>query len=159
MATDSEIAYGELRGFLEAFARLNDKADHSYTFTFDWLPKPQDIGSAIKAWFDGQATKVATTLIEEWSPEVRNIFRRWLFQYQVSTKDHLVDPNNTFSLSHDSGREALLDHVMMAIGRVVQPLSVWKVNVETIGFYECAWEDIAFEGADFSYLLHLGVSD
>jgi hypothetical protein len=41
----------------------------------------------------------------------------------------------------------------------LQPLDVWRVEIEPRGFYECAWDDFAVRGAPGLFLLHLGVSD
>lgn len=157
--TDEEIAFGELRGCLLAFARFNDKTNHGCTFTFDCLPQATSVRQSLERFFRRQATKVVLTQLEDWSQTVRALFQTWFFQFQVPLMGRLVDRGKTFSLSHDSGRESLLDWVMNRLEAVVGQAIAWKVDVQTSDFYECGWDDVAFETAEGSYLLHFGVSD
>jgi hypothetical protein len=98
MATDADVALGELRGCLEAFARFNDKTNHGCTFTFDRLPRAANVGKAVELFFRGEATKVALTRMDDWPQEVKAIFKLWLFQFQVAGMAHLVDRGKNFSL-------------------------------------------------------------
>lgn len=150
MATNADLASGELRGFLEAFARLNDKTNHGCTFTFDRLPEARTVSKAIELLFRGEATRVTVTPIENWPQALRAIFKLWLFQFQVTGMAHLVDRNKSFALSYDQGRGQIIDWVMERLDRIVQPAAVWKVEVETKSFYECGVDDIVFESAGAS---------
>ncbi len=150
------LAYGELRGFLRAFEALNAKTNHSYTFSFDAIPKTDDVSTAIQQRLED--CRVETRRIDDWVSETKRILERWLFAYQDPT-GRLEDQHRTFALSHESSRRALVDTVMEMLKAIVTPLNAWRVEVQTKQFYECAWDDIAFEDERYVYFLHLGVSD
>lgn len=156
---DFDVAFGELRGFLKAFALFNDKCDHGYTFLLDRLPKAASLRESIEPYFGDDATKVVLSSVENWSQAVAAKLKHWLFQFQASDFAQLEDRSKRFSLSHDCWRESEIQLVVKKLEDVIHPIAVWKVEVEPKGFYECEWDDIAFETAAGSYLLHLGVSD
>ncbi len=156
---EKTIACGELRGFLEAFARFNDKTNHVYSFNFFTLPHAESVAESVKAWFGGNEIEVTATAVEDWQAIVRGLFGRWLFQFQDLRSDHLADPRRSFSLSDDSGRNAILDWLIATLDKAVRPTMVWSIAVVTTWFYECAWDDLVFDSPEERFLLHLGVSD
>lgn len=159
MSTDRDQAFGELRGFLAAFALLNDKTDHGYTFEFERLPAATDAVQAVELSFRGEATKVEATPVDDWPRAVRKIIEKWLFEFNDVNSRHLVDADCDFELSHDVGRQRMIDWVMARLVAVVQESVVWTVFIDTKGFYECACDDVVFEFGTDRFLLHLGVSD
>jgi hypothetical protein len=153
------VAYGEVRGFLEAFARLNDRTNFACTFTFEALPDSGSLEGSLRASFGDVLVDCRATPVRDWRAEVRAVLDRWLFQYRNPGEEHLPDPGNSFYLSDGHARGELIDWVTDAIGRAARPTAAWRVDVVTECFYECTWDDLVFESADRSYLLHLGASD
>ncbi len=157
VATDP--ALGRLQGFLDAFARLNDKTDHSYSFEYHRLPQAATATDAVKAVFGADLKSLEVTPLIDWPQAARRVLRKWLFEFQCVRDDHLVDKYEAFLLSDEVGRVELLDDVLKMLIAVGHPTAVWQLNVETKRWYEGAWDDIVFETANGTYLLHLGVSD
>ena len=161
MAVDRDTALGELRGLLEAFARVNDKADHGYDFSIVALPRASTVVAAIEQAFAGEARRVVATPVHDWKPALRAALESWLFQFRSASTGGalLVDAHQQFALSDERGREAVLDWAMERLA-ILGPMSqVWRIDIETKRFYECAWADFALETMDGTFLLHLGVSD
>jgi hypothetical protein len=148
-----------LQGYLHAFAWFNNKCNHGYTFTLEILPKPASVQEAIKSYFGGELESLTLAPISDWRGFVRALLSRWLFQFGDSSMDHLEDLRNSFSLFDDDFREMLLDEMVNRLSISLNPSSVWKVEVDTRGFYECHYEDLAFEEPDRVVYLHLGLSD
>src|SRR5262249_19106236 len=132
---------------------------HSYTFTLEILPSAGSVVQAIEVLRADEAIRVSITPISDWKSIVRDAFSWWLFQFRDPHTGQLVDQSRDFALSCDWGRDAVLDWAMAHLSRIIEPTAVWGVKVETKGFYECAWDDFAFESGDRRLFLHLGVSD
>jgi hypothetical protein len=154
-----DLAIAWLQGFLRAFAWFNQKADHGYTFSLDVIPKSSSVEEAIERHFRGEMVRMKLTPVAGWPEVVRGLLARWLFQFQDPRGDHLEDPRRSFSLSHEAFRPMFWEEVMGRLASAVQPEAVWRVEVQTRGWYECDWDDIAFEERDWVVFLHLGVSD
>jgi hypothetical protein len=148
-----------LQGFLHAFAWFNHKTNYGYTFTLDVVPKPGSVREAIEGHFRGTLEELTLAPVEDWPGFVRGLLGRWLFQFDDRTRDHLKDPRKSFSLFNNHCRGMLLDEAMGRLSRVVSPQAVWKVEVGTRGWYECCYEDLAFEEAGRVVYLHAGFSD
>jgi hypothetical protein len=160
MAIDAELTFGELRGFLNAFAMFNDKSDNGYSFSFERLPPAADACSAIERYFGEVLESVSATPMADWQQTIRRIVRQWLFEFQdASSTQHLSDQRKTFALSHDWGRERAVDWIVKEMVQLMGDPTAWKVEVRTKRFYECAWDDIVFISTDSVYFLHFGVSD
>lgn len=156
-AVDPAVAW--LQGFLHAFEWFNQKTNYGCTLTLDILRKPASVQEAVESHFGGELDRLALHPVEDWQEFVRELLGRWLFQFSDPSMDHLEDPKGSFSLSDDSFRGMLLDEVMGRLMRVINPSAVWKVEVETRGWYECEYEDVAFEEQDRVLYLHAGWSD
>jgi hypothetical protein len=84
---NSSLGFGEIRGFLEAFARFNDKPDHGYTFKFELLPSTKSIRELMELYFNGALTSLELTLIAGWRTAIRGILSKRLFG-QLLTDNH-----------------------------------------------------------------------
>jgi hypothetical protein len=154
-----EPAVAWLQGFLHAFAWFNNKTNYGYTFTLDVLPRPTSVREAVEQHFEGDLESLTLTAVEDWRLHVKDLLARWLFEFRNPVTDHLKDPRQSFSLFHEHFREMLLTEVLGRFSDAVHPKAVWKVDVRTLGWYECWYEDLAFEESDCVLYLHLGHSD
>jgi hypothetical protein len=156
--SDAWLTYGELRGLLQAFAWFNEKVNHSCTFTFDEMPKPGTVDNAVEEYFrrlfQAPAGEVVLTPLPDWSEVVRKLLDDWLFRFQ-----DLIDPAAVCALTHRESRQSFLNKVITRLTNTIRPIAVWSVQTKPTEFYECAWDDIAFETNDRVFLLHLGASD
>jgi hypothetical protein len=148
-----------LQEFLHAFAWFNHKTNYGYTFTLDVLPKPGTVRHAIEALFGDDLTELALAHVEKWPGFLRGYWGRWLFQFRDRAMDHLTDPRYAFSLFNDYLRGEMVDELMGWLTAAIRPSAVWAVRVETRGWYECDYADMAFEEPGRVLYLHAGSSD
>jgi hypothetical protein len=93
--------------------------------------------------------------------ELREVFGRFLFLYQVLQGDHLVDPRRSFLLMDESGRQGLLDELMGMV-RSLGTTAGWRVwpSLECGDLREwCFQDDVVLAFSSGLCLLHFGVSD
>ncbi len=153
---NSVVAIGELRGLLAAFAWVNGKPDHGYTFALEELPSGADVHESLARYFGEHASKVPAVEVRGWREAIGAALHRWLFEY-----GDLVRPQSKSTctmMDHQSQRE-MVDTILHKIEVGLQPFAVWRVEIQPVGFYECDWTDFAIRTVAASYLLHLGVSD
>ena len=148
-----------LQGFLHAFAWFNHKTNYGYTFTLDVLPKPGTVRQAVESHFEGDVKGLTLSPVRDWAGFLRAYWGRWLFQFRDRAMDHLTDPRYSFSLFDDHLRGTMVDELMGRVAGAVHPSAVWAVRVETRGWYECDYEDVAFEEPGRVLYLHAGFSD
>jgi hypothetical protein len=148
------LALGELRGLLAAFAWANTKCDHSCTFSVEELPAGAGLQESLAEYFGDSAKTVSATEIDDWYAAVGDTLLRWLFLFR-----DLVKPTAACALTDQRCQGEMVAIILDAFIAGLQPLAVWRVEMEPRGFYECAWDDFAIRGASGLFLLHLGVSD
>jgi hypothetical protein len=161
MATpDARTVLARLDGFLKAFEWMNHKSDHGCNYFVVTLPGADDVAVAIAERFSGRPADFHVEAIADVDGELRNVFRRFLFLFQDTHGDHLVDRRRSFSLTHDFGRKALLEH-LAGMMRSIGVRAAWRVRPpESCGeLYECFQDDIVLAYSDGLCLLHFGVSD
>jgi hypothetical protein len=117
------------------------------------------VREAVEGRFPVKVDGLTLTPIADWPAHVRGLLGRWLFQFADRTGDHLADPRRSFSVFDDHFRGMLLDEAVGRLSAAVNPLAVWGVEVRTSGWYECRYEDLAFEEAGQVLYLHAGHSD
>jgi hypothetical protein len=148
------LALGELRGLLAAFAWANHKCNHFCTFTVEELVAGADIHEALSRYFGESASQVSVTPLGDWPAAVGEALHRWLFQF-----GDLVKAEAVCALTDERTQREMVDTVLDAFRAGLQPLKMWRVEIEPRGFYECTWDDFAVRGSSGLFLLHLGVSD
>jgi hypothetical protein len=151
---DSILALGQLRGLLAAFAWANHQCNHCCTFTVEELPISDDIHDALIPHFDEWTNKVGITELSDWQASVSDALHGMLFQFS-----DLVKPDAVSALTDKRCQREIVDTIMDAFNAGLQPLQVWRVEIEPRGFYECVCDDFAIRGNSGRFLLHLGVSD
>ena len=159
MNTEDDPAIAWLQGFLHAFEWFNHKTNYVAALTLDILPKPGTVRQAVEVHFGSDLEGLTLTPVEDWPAFVRSLLGRWLFQFGDPSMDHLVDQRRSFSLSHDSFRVVMLDDLMDRLAEAIRPTAVWTARVQTRGWYECSYEDLAFEEPGRVLYLHAGWSD
>src|SRR3954469_13370439 len=125
------MALGELRGLLAAFAWANHKCNHACTFTVEELPPAADIHQALVRYFGESAAKVAAVELGDWHQAVADALQRWLFLF-----GDLVKPKAVCALTDLQCQREMVSTVMDAFKAGLQPLAVWRVEVDPQGFYE-----------------------
>ncbi len=133
MATveDAGIILARLGGFLQAFARFNDKTKHDCRFEVYQLPKRADAPSALAEFFKAQRSDFRLTPLADWEREAREVFDRFLFLFRDPVAgraygDYLVAPHGSFVLLSGSGRQSLLDE-LAAVVRSLAVSAAWRV--------------------------------
>jgi hypothetical protein len=148
------ICISELRGLFEAFAWFNEKVNHGYTYSIAVLPRAITVHDALVLYLAEQASEVTLSALPRWREEIGFALQRWLFAF-----DDLVRPGVCCNLTDSGNRQRLVQEVLEKLSAATQARAVWRVQIKPTGFYECAWDDFAFEGDHQLYFLHLGVSD
>lgn len=152
---------GRLAGQLQAFAYLNNKTNHGYSFELWELSNNKSMEMAIIELPIGVKNVTLTTL-DSWEEFLAQCLEKWLFSFQhKGTRDDntLQDAKNYFSLSHSSFKEDFILDLLVSIDELIDPIQGSYVNIKVDGWYECAWDDIAIEGKKGNIFIHLGVSD
>lgn len=146
-------------GFLDAIALLNDGCNHGSEYTLEVLPTAASLDESLASYFSSMSTsrvspqpaaawKIQTESLEgDWKAELEVVLRRWFFAQEFSPK---VDPELTSGVVM-----RFLDHLRETIGDA----RVYRVRVSPPMWYECMWEDYAFDARSGRWLLHLGFSD
>jgi hypothetical protein len=161
VASDTDTTLARLDGFLKAFEWFNHKTNHGCSYFVLSLPAAASVPEALAARFDLPPSAFRIEPLADVDGELRAVFARFLLLFQEPHGDHLTDPRQSFSLSHDFGRYALLDD----LAGVVQSLgarAAWRVvPLQECGELRewCFQDDVALELPDRRCLLHFGVSD
>lgn len=146
-------------GFLDAIALLNDGANHGTTYTIEPLPPAASLDSSLATYFSAMSTSRVppqpaekwqirmTGFDDDWAQALRQILHRWFFNEEFSPQ---VDPQIAENVV-----ERFLAHLRATIGSA----KVFQVDVTPPMWYECLWQDVAFDSRDGRWLLHLGFSD
>ena len=160
-AEDARTILVRLEGFLKAFEWMNHKANHGCTFALHQIPKAASVVSALATYFKLSPSGFRLEPLDDLDRELRNVFGRFLFLYQDVHGDHLQDPRQSFSLSHEFGKQQMLDELSSAV-RSLGTTGGWRVWA-TLDCGElrewCFQEDVLLEFPTGLCLLHFGVSD
>lgn len=168
-----DFELGRLSGILEAFAIMNSKSNHNYSFEIVNLNTVNNSQIAFRKYFfeyypeaDIQFEKLPLVDFR-----VYEAIKKWLFSYQKSpfiNEDwmgswsdlcYLEDKYQAFTLTREDGLDYFLKNFIEQLISLIGVRNIYKVNVSTDSWYECEWDDFIFEGLDGSIFLHLGVSD
>jgi uncharacterized protein (TIGR02996 family) len=126
----------ELRGILRALSWINTVSDLEYNLTLDEIPKPGPLIEALQRWYARFSSVRSVTPIDE--QQLRELLRHWV-----------VPPSQR--------HEFILDEVWFRLIALTTPPVIWRVD--TTPMYDVIQEEIAIEGSDRVYVLHLGGSD
>lgn len=142
---------------LEEMARANEGANHIYDFELICLPDAESLGVSLGEYFSNQCTSNSPPAPAEcWDirvsdeiqeVELRQRLRYWLFRQEFSPK---------LSAAIEDEK---LSEIVERLKSVVGPVQARHVVTNPPMFYECDWEDFAFENGSERWLLHMGLSD
>jgi hypothetical protein len=166
---------GKISGVLEAFARVNGKTNHGFTFEIEMLESQKSVEHASKDLFEVHYpdVEVELRLLASWKSDVAKCLEGWLFQYQPqfdesglevrggggSAFSSLKDTDSSFDLSRAGARSDLALALCDDIDSIAQVARVYELHISTQSWYEASWSDFVFEGQKANLFLHLGVSD
>jgi hypothetical protein len=157
--TTPETVCTELQGFLRAFAWINTKTNHGCDYSIYQVPKVLTCTESLGRYFDVPSASVQLTPMADWSQDLSALLEEWLFAYQRTSEDHLVDPRQSFTLTDDYGHRMVIDQLMTKF-RQLQPTAGWTANVPCEELREfCFQQDVVLESPNHLYLIHFGVSD
>jgi hypothetical protein len=146
-------------GFLEAIALLNNGCNHGSEYTLEALPDAPSLDDSLATYFSSMSTSlvarqpavawnIRTELLpDDWTAELETVLRRWFFAQEYSPT---VDPD---------GASGTVAHFLGHLRATVGDARVHRVLVSPPMWYECVWEDFAFDAPGGRWLLHLGWSD
>lgn len=158
---DRIVAFGELRGLLDAFAWFNNKTNYSPTFALDVLDKAGDVRGSLldhfKLELHDDSPEIVLVAIDDWRSELRLVLGKWLFEYREFINANEMQVSG--ALNHEASQRDLCAEIVKKFAAVTEPTAVWRVHVKTTDFYETVWEDLAFENNERVYSLHMGMSD
>jgi hypothetical protein len=163
MTEDASTTLARLDGFLKAFEWVNQKTNHGCNYFVLALPPAATVADALADRFGLRPSDFRVEAIPDDDRELRAVFARFLFLFQDPHGDHLSDPRQSFSLTHDSGREQLLDELAGML-RSLGASAAWRVlphqGQECGELREwCFQDDVVLELPGRMCLLHFGVSD
>lgn len=146
-------------GFLDALAFLNAGHDHVPEYSIVRLPPAASFRSTLEAHFASLSTSLVAAQpasawhIElsrvpgDWTEIMASVVRRWFFEQRFSPR---VDPDVA---------DGIVARFMELFRDVVGDSNAYTVTVAPPMWYECTWQDFAFESPTGTWLLHFGFSD
>ena len=143
---------------LKKFAEANDGVNHVSDYCLDELPLADSMMRALKSYFSAMSTsitppqaaerwKICTTKLTDSRPRIRTVANHWFYEQEFSPS---VDA---------AAKDRTLNDFMSRLHSVVGASTVFEVQVNPPMWYECVWQDFAFDGNRERWLLHFGFSD
>jgi hypothetical protein len=151
-------ALNELNSLLQRLADANNGSDHSSEYMLYGLPEADSLQVALDRYFSGLSTShtqalppdrwgIHATAVTGWEETLRAVAIHWFYKLEYSPK---VDP----SLAAETVSE-FVNRLRTLVGKA----AVYEVHVTPPMWYDCEWQDFAFDGDHKRWLLHLGFSD
>jgi hypothetical protein len=143
---------------LMEIAEANDGTNHGSEYVLDFLPPADSITLALNSYFSAMSTSISPPEPpEQWNIRITELTEaeshllaaanRWFYELECSPK---VDVATA---------ELTVQEFMKYLSSVVGSAKVFEVNVYPPMWYECDWQDFAFDGESCRWLLHFGFSD
>lgn len=158
MNQETQIAFGEARGFLTAFAHVNSRGDLACTFEFDLLPESRNLIESVDLRFAGLAREITLTPISNWREAISQALRKWLFDFLVD-RDRILSPKSQLWLADPNGQDPIVEWLMKRLEATAPDPTVFSVGFLIDVHYECAADDFVFTSGGQAWFLHLGISD
>ena len=147
-----------VNSMLAEIAKANDGVSHGSDYSINVLPAAESMKLALDAYFSGMSTSnCASQSAESWNIRTTEIegakayliaaARRWFYDLEFSPKVDGVTAERTIN--------EFTDRLLSIVGTS----RVFEVKVHPPMWYECVWQDIAFDGGDRRWFLHFGFSD
>jgi hypothetical protein len=152
------MSLNQLNELLERIGETNDGTNHGSEYALYELPDAETLQDALDCYFSGLSTsnspaqpagswRIRTTPLKDSREALRVVARHWFYELEYSPN---VDPAYS---------EEIISEFITLLRSVVDDASVFEVHVAPPMWYECVWQDIAFDAGNRRWLLHLGFSD
>jgi len=148
----------QLNEFLERVGAANDGASHGSEYALYELPDADALQTALDRYFSRLSTsnsaaqpaenwRIHLTPVHDPGETLARLARHWFYEQEYSPS---VGPARL---------EGIILEFIAQLRFVVGDALVFEVKVAPPMWYDCAWQDFAFDGGSQRWLLHLGFSD
>lgn len=166
---------GQIDGQLIAFALLNSKLNHEFTYELTPLPAgtsaEQAVQQCLSAYYEHASFEYLP--LPNWHAELSQQLHEWLFSFQPqlnaaeqqqwggcgSAFAYLKDVDHSFTLYDADARATLVNQLCQDIDNAIQIKQLISVKMQSQAWYEASWCDFILEGEHATLFLHFGVSD
>lgn len=147
-----------INSMLAEVARANVGGDLSCYYSLGTLPPAESIARSLDAYFSAMKTSnsppqtpqcwnIRTTELKDPKIQLIAATRRWFYELDFSPKVDAVTA------------ERSINEFMKILQTMVGDSRVFEVYVDPPMWYDCDWQDFAFDGGDTRWFLHFGFSD
>jgi hypothetical protein len=147
-----------VNALLTEIAEANDGVNHVSEYSLTLLPSADSMNFALDAYFSAMSTSnsapqpavrwnIRTTELDDAKIQLRAATRRWFYDLEFSPN---VDGVTA---------EKVIGEFMVRLESIVGLPKVCEVKVHPPMWYECDWQDFAFDSGQQRWLLHFGFSD
>jgi hypothetical protein len=154
----SRMSLNQLNELLGSLGEANDGPNHGSEYALYELPGADALEEALDRYFSRLSTsnsraqtaaswRIRTTPVHDSREALRLITRHWFYEQEYSPKVDRAQAETTIS------------EFIAQLRSVVGDASMFEVRVAPPVWYECVWQDFAFDGGSRRWLLHLGFSD
>jgi len=154
-------------GYLEAFASLNEGADHACEYALEKLDAGVNLDAALRSHFEklgllwnesltksGRESRSYQWNIEvlpisgDWKPHIEEAAARWFFEQSYS-------PGVRAKVARQNVIHGFMSHLSPCVGSS----NVYEVQLSESMWPNVFWEAFAFTSEGNNFLLHFGWSD
>lgn len=148
-----------INSMLSEIAEANNGCNHGSDYSLDELPLADSMMHALGSYFSEFSTSnvqrqppecwnIRTVPLTDPETQLRAVVKRWFYEMD-------------FSPSADEATvERSVNDFLGRLNSIVDFSNVFEVSVDPPMWYECDWQDFAFDnGAGGRWLLHFGFSD
>lgn len=152
------INLDSVNSLLSKMAEANGGTNHSLHYALAKLPTAESLPLALDAYFSSYSTSscppqpperwnIRTTELSNADSELRSAAKRWFYEMECSP------------FADSTTLERTLNVFLNRLQSVVGNAKALEVKVDPPMWYECEWQDFAFDGESGRWMLHFGVSD
>ncbi len=152
------MSLDRLNRLLLELGDANDGTDHASQYGLYELPFAGTLQEALGRYFSQMWTSnvppqpaerwhIRSTPIQDSDDVLRLVARYWFYELRFSPRVEPAESENVIS--------EFMRHLRFVVGDAL----VFEVHVTPPMWYECMWQDFAFDGGNKKWLLHFGFSD
>jgi hypothetical protein len=152
------MSLNQLNELLADLGAANDGTNHGSEYALYELPGAETLQEALDRYFSQLSTSISpahsaekwrirTTPVPDSCEALRLVARHWFYEQEYSPNVDRAHAEKTIS------------EFIAQLRSVVDETSVFEVHIAPPIWYECVWQDFAFDGGNQRWLLHLGFSD
>lgn len=152
------MSLNQLNDLLAGLGDANGGTNHGSEYALYELPDADTLQEALDRYFSRLSTSnspaqpaekwcIRTTPVHDFLEALGRVARHWFYEQEYSPKVDRAQAEKTIS------------EFIAQLRSVVGDASVFEVHVMPPMWYECVWQDFAFDGGNRRWLLHLGFSD